>query len=78
MRNEKNKSLKLNLQLWIGGLSFSYAVTILSSKGFCLKLKISINSELIKFSILDKLQTDPGMVLGFLFSFLIPHRVPRY
>ena len=34
---------------------------------FCMKLKISITSEPIEFSILGKLHIGPGVVLGYLF-----------
>ena len=43
---------------------------IKSSKGFYLKLKISITSEPIRFSILGKLHIGPVMVFGgFIFRF---------
>ena len=42
----------------------------LSIQGFCLKLKISINTKPIRFSILGKLYICPVMVLGNSFKLL--------
>ena len=43
------------------------ASIIKSNKGLCLKLKISITTELIGLSILGKLHIVPMMVLGYFF-----------